>query len=103
MILSNKRKTKALISLHGCAGWSAPLLFAHPRTQFFSRHGPFHVPFYNLQVLWEVYSDKVAAGLPQTFDLIFLGDVPPSLVLAPAQRRPETGTDVVYFSGQSGG
>ena len=29
MILSKKRKTKALISLRGCAGWSAPLLFAN--------------------------------------------------------------------------
>ena len=25
-----KAKTKALISLRGCAGWSAPLLFAYP-------------------------------------------------------------------------
>ena len=28
MILSNKRIAKALIKLHRCAGWSAPLLFA---------------------------------------------------------------------------
>ena len=31
MILSKKRITKALIRLHGGAGWSAPLLFAKPR------------------------------------------------------------------------
>ena len=31
----NKRITKALIILCGCAGWSAPLLFATPRRQFF--------------------------------------------------------------------
>ena len=30
MILSKKQTTKALVSLHGCAGWSAPLLFANP-------------------------------------------------------------------------
>ena len=30
MILSNKRITKALIRLSGCAGWYAPLLFANP-------------------------------------------------------------------------
>ena len=30
MILTNKRTTKVLISLRGCAGWSVPLLFAHP-------------------------------------------------------------------------
>ena len=40
MILSKKRMTKALISLHGCAGWSAPLLFAKNRRQVFSRQGP---------------------------------------------------------------
>ena len=33
MMLSKKRITKALIRLHGCAGWSAPLLFANPRGQ----------------------------------------------------------------------
>ena len=31
MVLANKRITKALIRLRGCAGWSAPLLFASPR------------------------------------------------------------------------
>ena len=34
MILSEKRITKALISLRGSAGWSAPLLFANPKTGF---------------------------------------------------------------------
>ena len=34
MILSNKRITKALIRLHGCAGWSAPLLFANIKDGF---------------------------------------------------------------------
>ena len=29
IILSRQRKIKALIRLHGCAGWSAPLLFAY--------------------------------------------------------------------------
>ena len=33
MILSKKRITKALIRLHVCAGWSAPLLFANLRRQ----------------------------------------------------------------------
>ena len=40
MVLSNKQLTKALISLRRCAGWSAPLLFANPRRQVFSRRGP---------------------------------------------------------------
>ena len=42
MILSKKLITKVLISLHGCAGWSAPVLFANPQRQFFSRCGPYH-------------------------------------------------------------
>ena len=41
VILSTKRITKALIRLRGCAGWSAPVLFANPRRQVFSRRGPF--------------------------------------------------------------
>ena len=39
IILSIKRKTKALIRLRVCAGWSAPLLFANTRRQAFSRPG----------------------------------------------------------------
>ena len=40
MILSKNRITKALIRLCGCAGWSAPVLFANHRRQVFSRRGP---------------------------------------------------------------
>ena len=41
MIHFKKRITKALIRLCGCAGWSAPLLFANPGRQVFSRQGPY--------------------------------------------------------------
>ena len=34
MVLSNKRITKAQIRLRGCAGWSAPLLFANTEDKF---------------------------------------------------------------------
>ena len=34
MILSKKRRTKALISLRLCADWSARLLFANPEDRF---------------------------------------------------------------------
>ena len=34
MVLSKKRITKALIRLRGCAGWSAPVLFANPEDRF---------------------------------------------------------------------
>ena len=40
MILLDKLITKALISLRGCAGWSAPVLFANSRRQVFLRQGP---------------------------------------------------------------
>ena len=43
MILSTKRITKALIRLRGCAGWSAPVLFATPRRPGFSRRGPYYL------------------------------------------------------------
>ena len=41
IILSNKRITKVLFRLHGCPGWSAPLLFANSRREVFSCRGPF--------------------------------------------------------------
>ena len=34
MILYNKQTLKVLIRLSGCAGWSAPLLFANPEDRF---------------------------------------------------------------------
>ena len=42
MGLCNKRITKALISLCGCAGWSASVLFENSRRQVFSRCGPYN-------------------------------------------------------------
>ena len=39
MVLFKKRITNVLIGLRGCAGWSAPLLFANPRRRF-SRDEP---------------------------------------------------------------
>ena len=34
MILSKIKITKALVRLRGCAGWSAPVLFANPEERF---------------------------------------------------------------------
>ena len=50
MLLCKKRITKALIRLHGCAGWSASELFANPRRQVFSRGGPYSFIQYSLDV-----------------------------------------------------
>ena len=47
MVLCKKRITKALIRLCGCAGWSAPVLFANPRRHVFSRRAPYDI---NLKV-----------------------------------------------------
>ena len=41
MVLCEKRIIKVLISLRRCAGWSAPLSFANPLSQVFSRRGPY--------------------------------------------------------------
>ena len=40
IILSNQRTTKVLIRLCGCAGWSAPLLFAYGIRHVFAWPGP---------------------------------------------------------------
>ena len=42
IILFNTQITKALIRLHECAGWSAPVLFANHQRQVFSRRGPIY-------------------------------------------------------------
>ena len=39
--LSSQRTTKALIRLRGCAGWSAPLLFAYDIRHVFSWPGSY--------------------------------------------------------------
>ena len=44
--LSEKRITKVLISLRGCADWSVPLLFLNLRRQVFLRRGPYDVGAY---------------------------------------------------------
>ena len=40
MILSSKQIAKVLISLRGCAGWSAPVMLANPRRQALLQRGP---------------------------------------------------------------
>ena len=60
MILSKKRTSKALSSLRGCAGSSAPLLFANPRRQVFSRRGPDD----------NKYVTAILMDLPKAFDCL---------------------------------
>ena len=45
------RIIKALISLPGCAGWSAALLFANLRRHFISRRGPNQIKVYFIKQL----------------------------------------------------
>ena len=54
-MLSKQGITKALIRLRGCAGWSAPLLFANLGRQVFSRRGP----KYMFNLLMSVYIDLI--------------------------------------------
>ena len=58
MILSKTRITKAMISLCGCAGWSAPLLFANRQRQVFSRRIPYEKP--KISLLRVKYMRKLA-------------------------------------------
>ena len=51
--LSRQRTTKALIRLRGCAGWSAPLLFAYDIRHVFSWPGSFIIePAHEIMVTW---------------------------------------------------
>ena len=45
IILSKQRTTMVLTSLHECAGWSAPLLFAYGIRHIFSWSGSYKAPF----------------------------------------------------------
>ena len=61
MVLSKKRITKALIRLRGCGGWSAPVLFASPGRQVFSRRGPYSKIGYDaLQIANNKGTDQTA-------------------------------------------
>ena len=53
MVLSKRRITKALIRLRGCAGWSAPLLFAILWRQVFSRGGNYGIVCQNWPETYE--------------------------------------------------
>ena len=70
MILSSKRITKSLIRLRGCAGWSAPLLFANLRRQVFLRRGPYNLLELfskgNLPILRYIFSDMTVTLAPQS-------------------------------------
>ena len=68
MILFKKRITKALIRLRGCAGWSAPVLFANIPNTCFLVSRPICIQRHNilmdkhnvhlLQVYGGVFEDK---------------------------------------------
>ena len=66
MLLFKKRTIKALIRLRGCAGWSAPVLFANSRRQVFSRRGPYPnagkkkaetMPLLSMPTEWSLMND----------------------------------------------
>ena len=55
VLLSKQRTTKALVRLRGCAGWSAPLLYAYAFNSF--SHDVAHIRDVNL----------AAVGSPNSF------------------------------------
>ena len=80
-----KRITKALIRLRGCAGWSAPVLFANPRRQVFSRRGPYVKCMSISQVKIEALNDSRLIGLC-LYNVIVLSAVALTLNLALEHR-----------------
>ena len=68
MILSNKRITKALIRLRGCAGWSALLLFANPRRQVYSHRRGYYYDINQVISYWRSYSSSVSRIGPEAIN-----------------------------------
>ena len=67
MILSKKQITKALIWLHGCAGWSVPVLFANPLRQVFLWGGPYYNEAFTKVVLC-IFNTCVVSGNPNKYN-----------------------------------
>ena len=68
IILSNKRITKALIRLPGCAGWSAPLLFQKTKDRISHVEGHICVHFVSGPYTFSIgdtssYSDYSKGGI----------------------------------------
>ena len=77
MILSNKPIKKGLISLRECAGWSAPLLFANPRRQVFSRRGPYILGLM-YQTRWKIHlltKSKTLTCSSASFNFCFMAAI----------------------------
>ncbi|GFO30549.1 G-protein coupled receptor 98, partial [Plakobranchus ocellatus] len=53
----------------------------------------------DIQVLWEIFSDKVGGDLPSVLDLLFSGQWESSMTDVINKRRPGTMTPVALFSG----
>ena len=70
IILSRQRTTKALIRLRGCAGWSAPLLFAYCIRQIFSWRASILNDVYGMAGIW---SDDRPTPKMQTLPLSYSG------------------------------
>lgn len=52
-----------------------------------------------MQVLWEIFSDKLGGSMPQVYDLLFTGQWPNNVASIPSKQRPGTATPVALFSG----
>ncbi|KAI8777860.1 G-protein coupled receptor 98, partial [Biomphalaria glabrata] len=57
-----------------------------------------------IKVLWEVYSDQLGSNIPTTYDLLFSGQWPSSMILVNPVSIPQrqgTTTPIAYFNGAS--
>ena len=59
IILSKQRTTKVLIRLRGCAGWSAPLLFAYVIRHSFAWPGPNEPLASIINFIWNDHECKI--------------------------------------------
>ncbi len=55
-----------------------------------------------IQVLWQVYSDRMGGNPPKLVDLMFVGDRTNQVPSIQDRRRPGTGTEVLLFAGFTG-
>ena len=84
-ILSNKRITKGLIRLCSGAGWSAPVLFANPQRQVFSRRGTFDIHI--LQIMCNNAGDMKVKCMGGSREGGQAAKSPPSPLLPPENHK----------------
>ena len=84
--------TKELIRLRGCAGWSAPLLFANLRRQVFSRLGPNIVCYFVLRKS----TNLATRATPHRFEENIISQGQPAKICFPTFNHIQMKKDRVF-------